>query len=606
MTFLHPEFLYYMLPPLFILFALLLTQKDAQAQFFSEEVMQKLRTNANTLTLQARNALFFIIGFLIIVALAQPVIKDGTVDIKQKSADIMVALDISNSMLAQDVYPNRLLLAKKKAKDFITKIDGDRVGVMAFAKNSYLVSPLSFDVGAVEFLLAKLDTNSITQQGTSIMTLLESFNKQSQKETQKYLLIFTDGGDKKEFSSEIAYAKKHKITVFIVAMGSTKGAPVKDAKGEFIKQNGEIIISKLNQNISALATQTGGYYVQNTTSDEDINFMLKEIKKYTTKKELKNQKIQKYIPLFYYPVGLALFILLFATSSMSKRESVYVPALLFIMLFSPTISKAGVLDFLELDKAKQSYENKDYKTASKIYKDYVQKTDNSQAHYDLANSLYKQKKYDEAVNEYKNSFFKNKDEKASKYGNLGNAYAQKQDIKSLKEAIKSYEKSLSFKEDKDVRENLETVKKLLKQKQKKQEQKKKKQDKKKKQNKKQKNKNKDQNKKDSGKKGQNKKKNENQNNGKKKSEEKKKQQQNNKQDKKQQQQKKKDEKKGKNKKDEKNKTSSKQSMQKAQPKKMSDKEMKKWLKKLEKKQSSFLYRLNKTKPTQESEDEKPW
>lgn len=246
MTFLHPEFLYYMLPPLFILFALLLTQKDVQAQFFSEEVIDKLRTNANTLTLQARNALFFLIGFLIVIALAQPVIKDGTIQVKQKSADIMVALDISNSMLAQDVYPNRLQLAKKKAQDFIDGVDGDRIGVMAFAKNSYLVSPLSFDTKAVKFLLQKLDTTSITQQGTSIQTLLESFNKHSKNE-QKYLLIFSDGGDKKDFSQEIAYAKEHKISVFVVAMGSKKGAAVKDVNGEFIKQNGQIIISKLNE-----------------------------------------------------------------------------------------------------------------------------------------------------------------------------------------------------------------------------------------------------------------------------------------------------------------------------------------------------------------------
>ncbi len=579
MTFLHPEFLYYMLPPLFILFALLLTQKDVQAQFFSEEVIDKLRTNANTLTLQARNALFFLIGFLIVIALAQPVIKDGTIQVKQKSADIMVALDISNSMLAQDVYPNRLELAKKKAQDFIDGVDGDRIGVMAFAKNSYLVSPLSFDTKAVKFLLQKLDTTSITQQGTSIQTLLESFNKHSKNE-QKYLLIFSDGGDKKDFSQEIAYAKEHKISVFVVAMGSKKGSAVKDVNGEFIKQNGQIIISKLNENIADLATKSGGFYVQNTTSNEDVEFMLKQIKRYTTKKELKNQQIQKYIPLFYYPVGLALFILLFATSSMSKRESVYVPAMVVFMLISPTVSKAGVLDFLELQKADESYTNKEYKKSEKIYKEFLKHSSSSEAHYNLANSLYKQKKYDEAIKEYENSFFGSKDKKASKYANIGNAYAQKQDEKSLQNAIKSYEKSLEYKEDKDVRENLEAVKELLK---KKKQKKQKKQDKKQKQQQK----NKQQNKKDSGKKSQQNK----QNSNKKKSDKKK--SENKKDEKKQKQNTQKD-------------TQQKTAPQKANPQKMSEKEMKKWLKKLEQKQSSFMYKLNKSKPQKEFEDEKPW
>ena len=115
MSFLHPEFLYYMLPPLFILFGLLLTQKESHAHFFSQEVMSKLRVSANTLTLKARNALFLLMGFFMILALAQPVIEEGKVEIKAKSADIMIAMDISDSMLASDVYPNRLEAAKQKA-----------------------------------------------------------------------------------------------------------------------------------------------------------------------------------------------------------------------------------------------------------------------------------------------------------------------------------------------------------------------------------------------------------------------------------------------------------------------------------------------------------
>ena len=162
MSFLHPEFLYYMLPPLFILFGLLLTQKEAQATFFSEEVINRLRVSANTLTLRARNALFMLIGILLVIALAGPVIKEGKIEIKAKSADIMIALDISDSMLAEDVYPNRLRLAKQKALDFLRLAPNERIGVVAFAKNSYLVSPLSFDHDAVAFLLKNLDTSSIT------------------------------------------------------------------------------------------------------------------------------------------------------------------------------------------------------------------------------------------------------------------------------------------------------------------------------------------------------------------------------------------------------------------------------------------------------------
>jgi len=132
MSFLHPEFIYYMLPPLLILFSLLITQKEVQEQFFSSDILEKLRVGANTLPLKIRNVLFLLIGILMILALAQPVIKDGVVQVKAKSADILMAIDISDSMLATDVYPNRLKLAKKKALDFLKIVNTNRIGVIEF------------------------------------------------------------------------------------------------------------------------------------------------------------------------------------------------------------------------------------------------------------------------------------------------------------------------------------------------------------------------------------------------------------------------------------------------------------------------------------------
>ncbi len=318
MNFLHPESLYYLMPPLFILFGLLLTQKEAEAHFFSKEVMSKLRVSANTLTLKARNALFFLAGFLIIIALSGPVINEGTVVVKAKSADIMIALDISDSMLAEDVYPNRLKLAKQKAINLLKLAPNERIGIIAFAKNSYLVSPLSFDHGAVSFLLRQLNTDSITEKGTNFLSLLDIVDNSIKDDTKKYLLLLSDGGDSKDFSKEIEYAKDNNIVIFILGIGTKKGAPIKLKDGSFIKQNGDIIISKLNENIADLATKSGGVYIESANSDADVKAMLREIESNSEAKELKSEEIQKFIPLFYYPLGLALLILLIATSSMGK------------------------------------------------------------------------------------------------------------------------------------------------------------------------------------------------------------------------------------------------------------------------------------------------
>ncbi|MCW8895248.1 VWA domain-containing protein, partial [Sulfurimonas sp.] len=463
MTFLHPEFLYYMLPPLFILFALLLTQKESQAHYFSKEVMDRLRVSANTLTLKARNALFLLMGFFMILALAEPVIKDGTIEIKAKSADIMIALDISDSMLAEDVYPNRLEMAKQKALTLLDESPNERIGIVAFAKNSYLVSPLSFDTSAVAFLLRQLNTQSITEKGTDFLSILDVVSKTQKAQEKKYLLILSDGGDKSDFSDEIEMAKEHGISVFILGVGTKKGAPIKLQDGTFIKQNGDIIVSKLNESISELATKTGGVYIQSTTSSDDIKTMLKEITNISDEKELKSEEIQRYIPLFYYPVAMALLILLIATSSMSKRQSVSLPSvfILFSLLFTNVHVEAGILDFVELNKAKEAYEKGNYDESAKLYEKYAKESANGESYYNAANAYYKQKKYKEAIESYKKATFDTPEARAKNYSNLGNAYVKEQGEDSLQKAIESYEKSLEIQEDKDTRENLQEVKKLL-------------------------------------------------------------------------------------------------------------------------------------------------
>ena len=593
MSFLYPE-VFYLLLPLVVLFGLLLTQRESQADFFAKDVMDKLRVSQNTLTIKARNGLFFVMAILIVIALANPIIDDGEIEVKAKSSDIMIAMDISDSMLAQDVYPDRLRFAKQKALTILRKNLDERVGVIAFAKNSYLVSPLSFDHSAVEFLLSKLNTNFITEKGTNFLNLLDVVAKSSKN--QKHLLILSDGGDKKDFSKEIEFAKENDIVVFILGIGTKKGSPIRLENNQFIKQNGKIVISKLNTNISTLATKTGGVYIESVNSQKDIKTMISEIKAKTKTKELKKEKIKKYIPLFYYPLGLALFILLIATSSLRKLSTVF-SVVLVLMSLSQAELKAGMFDFMELQKAKKAYEEKDYKTASTIYEKYAKQTNNSQSYFNAGNAYYKDKNYKQAIKSYKKAVYGSKDLRAKNYANLGNAYAKLGTDKELQQAIKNYENSLKIKEDEKVRQNLENVKKALKKKtqeknknQQKNKDKNKKQNKKNQSNKKQdkkqdKQKNKDKNKKNQSNKKQDKKQDKQKN----------KNQPNKKQDKKQDKQKNKNQP---------NKKQDKKQGSKEQKIKMSEAEMDKWLKKLNKTKNSYMYRLNK--PKKEDSYEKPW
>jgi Ca-activated chloride channel family protein len=606
-----------MLPPLFILFFLLLTQKEAQAHFFSDEVISRLRVSANTLTLKARNALFFLMGFFMILSLAQPVIDDGVVKVKAKSADIMIALDISDSMLAEDVYPNRLKLAKQKALELLKIAPKERIGVIAFAKNSYLVSPLSFDHSAVGFLLKQLDTTSITQKGTDFLSMLRVVQNTGNKENKKYLLILSDGGDESNFSEEIKYAKEKNIVVFILGVGTQKGAPIKLEDGTFVKHNGEIIVSKLNEKSADLATQSGGVYIQSVKSDEDIKTMLKEIERLSEKKELKSEEIKRFIPLFYYPLGMALFILLIATSSMSKRVSVNVPSvfILFSLLFINPHAEAGLLDFMELGKAKEAYEKGEFEQASKLYQGYGDSSMSGQSYYNAGNSFYKQNKYDEAIQSYEKATFDAAAQRAKNFSNMGNAFVKQGKEDSLQKAVQAYEESLKLEEDKQTRENLQEVQKFL-EKQKQEKEKKedkseqKKEDKEKKKSDKSEQDKDDKNQKENDKKesddkkesGDSKDKNENDKSDKEsdKKDDKKESQENN-------QTKEKDEKKQDLNKSDQNQTSGSSGASESSSKeKMSDAEEQKWLDQLNLQQNSYLYKLDSQKSTKENLNEKPW
>ncbi|MCX6076581.1 MAG: VWA domain-containing protein [Campylobacterales bacterium] len=633
MSFLHPEFLYYMLPPLFILFGLLLTQKEAQLHFFSDEVLSRLRVSANILTLKARNALFFLMGFFMIVALAHPVINEGEVEVKAKSADIMVAMDISDSMLAEDVYPNRLKLAKLKAMELLKIVPNERIGVIAFAKNSYLVSPLSFDHSAVGFLLRQLDTTSITEKGTDFLSMLEVVNNSVDKEGKKYLLILSDGGDESDFSKEIAYAKEKNIVVFVLGIGTKTGAPIKLEGGTFVKHNGEIIVSKLNENISSLATKSGGVYVQSVKADDDIKTMLREIESLSEQKELKSEKVQRFIPLFYYPLGMALLLFLIATSSMTKRQTVSVPSvfILFALLFFTPQAEAGLLDFVELGNAKKAYENKEYEKASKLYEKHAEHSLNAESYYNAGNSLYKQGKFDEALKSYEKATFFDEKQRAKNLSNIGNSYVKQAKEESLQKALNSYEESLKLHEDKETRENLEEVKKAIeKQKEDKQEKKEDKSE----QNKEDKNQkegdNKDSKKQED--KDSKEKNSEEKNSSEKKEEKSDKEQESSKNDKPQESEKKFDDKKSqkeneKNKKEDSNQTkeeqqkqsqnknekkednnsaSEAQSSQNISEDKMSDAEEQKWLEQLNLQQNTYMYKLNDEKSKKENSNEKPW
>ncbi len=470
MTFMHPEFIYFMMPLIFILFYFLLTQEEQMHAFFSDEVADRLRVNSNRMTLQARNVLFLLMFIFIILALAFPVIEEEKIKVQAKSADIMVALDISDSMLAEDVYPTRLKVAKEKIVGLLASSPKERIGVMAFAKDAYMVTPLTFDHKASGFLVKQLRPSFITEKGTDVMQLLHAAKEMMKEQKQKILLIISDGGEQMAFSEEIAYAKAHGMTIFVLGVGTLKGVPLKEREGGLVKQEGSIIVSRLNSAIADLATKSGGSYIEAVTTGKDMIAMMSEITKKSTKRTLQEEEITKFIPLFYFPLGMAMLLLLIATSSMSRREKLQMPgAFLIGWLLFPTLPlEAGLTDFLLLREAKEAYVAGEHERSAALYGEYARGTRSDEALYDQGNALYRSGKFEAAVQVYEHVAFADKERRFATLHNQGNAYARQANAEAYRKAIATYEKALILKEESLTRENLEQVRALLREEQKRQ------------------------------------------------------------------------------------------------------------------------------------------
>ncbi len=490
MIFLKPEYLYLMLIPLLVLIVLIITNKSQTDRFYSKEVLKRLRISDGSIGQKGRNIFLFTALILMIIALARPVLPKGEVNIKSSTVDILLAIDVSKSMLSDDLYPNRLEFAKKRAIEFMRSFNQARFGVVAFSSVGFLVSPLSDDIPTVEYLVKNLNTDSLNQKGTDLMTPLELAKKFLKNEKEKVLVIFSDGGDSKDFSKEINFAKKNNIKVYVYAVGTKRGSTIKENGNVLTDKKGNIVITRLNENIKELALQSDGAYIVGDYSGKSIKLLENAIKQKIYETNKREKKIKTYKELFYYPLWTAVLFLLFGFSSMPRRKLIKItPAVFLAFIFlTPSLKAVSLFDFQVIKKANNAYKNGDFKKSETLYKKLLKEKNTPEIHYDLANSLYKQKKYKEALNEYEQIKSDNKELMFKKYYNEGNANAY---LKKYDNAIKSYKKALQINpSDKDAKYNLKLIEKLKKKK----EQKQNKKNKKNKQNKQNKqNKNKKQN-----------------------------------------------------------------------------------------------------------------
>lgn len=244
----------------------------------------------------------------IIFALAGPRWGSHYQEVTQQGVDVMIAVDVSSSMLAQDVKPNRMENAKREIQDFIKVAQGDRIGLVAFAGAAFVQCPLTLDYAALQMFLSELGPDLIPVAGTDIGAAIDSavssFDDQSS--TDRVILLITDGEDNEGRGIKAAEkAAEKNVKIFIFGIGDPAGAPVPstDGSGGFLKDSsGRMVLSKLDEaGLNKIATASGGGYVRSVAGDLDLDMLYYSgIKLKTESKKLKSGKIKVYEERFVF------------------------------------------------------------------------------------------------------------------------------------------------------------------------------------------------------------------------------------------------------------------------------------------------------------------
>ncbi len=418
-----------------------------------------------------KHILWFLALFFLILALMRPQYGLRIDETPQKSRSILVALDTSQSMLAQDISPTRLDHAKKEIFSLTHALDGDRIGLMAFAGNAHVLCPFSNDYGAFELFLNDCSVGSVSTPGTHLGTAIQAARQafSTQRVSQKVLVILTDGesldGDDPVHLATQAYSEG--IQIFTIGIGTTEGEPVpeKDAEGHTTgmkkDSTGITVISHLNETtLKDISQAAGGRYLLSNSDHlvSDTLYARLHSVAITNKKSAPFSRVEdRYVFCLFLS-----FLCLAAEFFISERKTAFslhfLGCLLFIFVMNTPLQAASPVDYYQNASAiKLLHFRKGPKTmdAHKIFSKLLPKApQNPEIFYNLAYTSHQLQRYDQAetlgVHSVKNL---KKSAQFKAWYNLGNTEYQQE---HYEKAIESYRQSLSLNPNNlDAKHNLE-------------------------------------------------------------------------------------------------------------------------------------------------------
>ncbi|GAB4365511.1 MAG: VWA domain-containing protein [Calditrichia bacterium] len=332
LRFSDPQFfqLYWLVPLIILFFIWNFRRKRSLLRRIGDEELVKNLVRSVSRRKQIWKAVIVVFTFAVLVfALANPQIGTKLEDVKRRGVDIFVALDVSRSMLAEDVAPNRLEKAKHEISSFIDRLEGDRIGLICFAGIAFVQCPLTLDYSAAKLFLSDIDTEIIPQPGTNISDAIilarKSFVEKEFK--HKVLILITDGEDHEGQPVEVAKeAAREGVIIYTIGIGSPQGAPIPefDAYGNRIgykkDKQGKIITTQLDVlTLEKIAFETGGKYYISSTGESELDKIYDEISK-MEEKELASRQFTQFEDRFQIFLFLALILLVIETLLGERRK----------------------------------------------------------------------------------------------------------------------------------------------------------------------------------------------------------------------------------------------------------------------------------------------
>ena len=466
------------IPLLLLLYFFVVSWKKRTALKIGDERLVKEMTKNYSARRFSLKFILIVFAFGVIsFALANLRSPHGTEKVTRNGIDVMIALDVSKSMLAQDIKPSRLERAKQLLGKLMDKLTNDRIGIVVFAGRAYLQMPLTGDHGAAKMYLSAASPDVVPTQGTVIADALQMCNSSFNAKEKKYksVVLISDGEDHDEGAIKMAgQMAEEGIVINTIGIGSPEGSTIIDETTNEAKKdnNGNTVVTKLNEEeLTKIAVKGNGIYQLFTNTDEVVSKLDAQLgsmdQRAVTEDSLVNYK--NYFPYFLL-AGLILLVWeLFIAErrrvggwqlAVGRKQransgiSIKIVTVFFLLILPVAIFAQS--DKATIKKGNEAYAKKDYEAAAVNYKKAIEKDPADPiAQYNLGNALYKNNKADDAVNAYETavSSSKSNEEKAKSFYNKGVVL---QNNKKLPECIEAYKNALKLSpDDEDARQNLQ-------------------------------------------------------------------------------------------------------------------------------------------------------